>query len=258
MYRESVVQSIVTMENHRTRDKPGICDDAMHSGKGFPERRQNYRNQSASAVGHNLEATPGVLGVLLGTTVFHGLVLGTLLALGSTSAGAQPVALPALSNPVQAVDRGFVSKQGLGIQFGFNSDYKKGILAYEPVNMWDHQFAPGWGMLGLTVEFGASYWKSRRRDRNSMWQLSAIPILRWWPQEKFYLEAGVGPTLLSRSQFAGRDLSTRFQFGSYFGAGVLIQNAHRVGLRYSHYSNANIKRPNPGLDVFQLTYTYMF
>src|SRR3546814_19293986 len=74
-----------------------------------------------------------------------------------------------------------------------------------------------------------------------MWQLSATPMLRWWPAEFFYAEIGVGVTGLSRTHFAGRDLGSAFQFGNHAGVGVLINDAHRIGLRYSHFSTAGLK-----------------
>ena len=40
--------------------------------------------------------------------------------------------------------------------------------------------------------------------------------------------------------------------------GFLLTPNNRIGLRYSHFSNASIKRPNPGLDAVQVSYTYQF
>lgn len=148
--------------------------------------------------------------------------------------------------------------QGLGVRLGYDSDYSKASLVYETPRLWGHQFQNGWGRVDLNIELGISYWRTNRGRSESMGQLSAIPMLRWWPNESFYLELGSGPTVLSRSEFADRDLGTRFQFGSHVGMGFLIDKAQRVGIRYSHYSNADIKKPNPGLDMVELAYTYQF
>lgn len=171
---------------------------------------------------------------------------------------AQSVGTPDLigSTPVGA--KGPASMQGWGVHMGYNSDYRKATLAYETPSIWAYEFRNGWGRVDLSVELGASYWEAKRSRSESMGQLSAIPMLRWWPTERLYLEVGSGPTVLSRSEFAGRDLSTRFQFGSHLGTGLLIKKAHRIGIRYSHYSNASIKKPNPGLDLLELAYTYQF
>jgi lipid A 3-O-deacylase len=149
-------------------------------------------------------------------------------------------------------------ESGWGVQLGYNSDFRRAALVYETPPVWSHRFPDGWGRLDLDLELGVSYWDARRGKLQTMWQLSAIPILRWWPNDGFFIEAGVGPTVLTRPEFAGRDLGTRFQFGSYLGAGFMIQDRHRIGIRYSHYSNANITKPNSGLDIFQLTYAYRF
>ncbi len=145
---------------------------------------------------------------------------------------------------------------GIGLHFGYNSDYNQTSLIYETPNIWSHAFTEN-GRIDLNVELGASYWHASK-DPDSMGQLSAIPIFRWWATDNFYLEAGTGLTVLSRTNFAGKELSTKFQFGSHLGLGVLISNSHRLGVRYSHYSNANIKKPNPGLDLLEVSYTYQY
>ncbi len=171
---------------------------------------------------------------------------------------AQSVGTADLIDSTPASAKGPASMQGWGVHLGYNSDYRKATLAYETPKLWAYEFQNGWGRVDLSVEFGASYWEAKGSRPESMGQLSAIPMLRWWPTERFYLEVGSGPTVLSRSEFAGRDLGTRFQFGSHLGTGILIKKAHRIGIRYSHYSNASIKKPNPGLDLLGVSYTYQF
>lgn len=148
--------------------------------------------------------------------------------------------------------------QGLGLRIGYNSDYHKATLVYETPKIWGYEFQNGWGRVDLNVGLGISYWKAIGSHSESMGQLSAIPTLRWWPVENFYVELGSGPTVFSRTDFAGKDLGSAFQFGSHIGTGFLIEKSHRIGIRYSHHSNANIKKPNPGLDLVELGYTYQF
>ncbi|MBP6019954.1 MAG: acyloxyacyl hydrolase [Burkholderiaceae bacterium] len=168
------------------------------------------------------------------------------------------IAAAALLVPIVVAAQVPPSTQGLGLYLGYNSDYRKATLGYETPRLWGHQFQNGWGRVDLSVELGVSYWEAKRGRSESMGQVSAIPMLRWWPTDGFYVELGSGPTVMSRSEFAGRDLGTRFQFGSHLGTGLLIKKVHRIGIRYSHYSNANLKKPNPGLDLLGLTYTYQF
>lgn len=147
--------------------------------------------------------------------------------------------------------------QGFSLQYGYNSKYQRFGLAYETSPLWSHAFENS-GQLHLSLELGAGYWKADRHDPDSMWHISAVPMVRWWPADTYYLELGVGPSLLSRTNFAGKELSTRFQFTSHVGAGFVVNDVHRFGLRYTHVSNASIKTPNPGLDLIEASYTYRF
>ncbi len=150
---------------------------------------------------------------------------------------------------------------GVSVHAGAGDHYQRLGINYETPSFWTHRFGSDWGRLDLVGELGVAYWQADgSRHAGHVWQLNAIPMLRWWlgASERMYLEAGVGPTLFSTTRFADENISTAFQFGDHFGAGFLINDANRIGIRYSHFSNASIKRPNPGLDVIQLTYTYQF
>ncbi|MGK2900546.1 MAG: acyloxyacyl hydrolase, partial [Burkholderiaceae bacterium] len=59
------------------------------------------------------------------------------------------------------------------------------------------------------------------------------------------------------TRFAGDSFSTAFQFGDHLGVGYQLTPSQRVSLRLSHFSNAAIKQPNPGLNSVQMTYTYL-
>src|SRR5690606_36732688 len=103
------------------------------------------------------------------------------------------------------------------------------------------------------------YWLAQgSRAPARAWQFSAIPLLRWSWNTRYYLEAGIGPTVFSRTDFADRHISTAFQFGDHIGAGVYLSHNSRLGLRFSHFSNGSIKDPNPGLNILQLMYTYQY
>jgi lipid A 3-O-deacylase len=148
---------------------------------------------------------------------------------------------------------------GVSVHYGIGDHYQRLTINYETASVWTYQFGGNWGRLDLTPELGASYWKaSGSRSPGHVWQLNAIPMFRWWTGERFYIEAGIGATLFSSTRFADENISTAFQFGDHIGMGFLVTPNNRIGVRYSHFSNASIKRPNPGLDVVQLTYTYQF
>lgn len=48
------------------------------------------------------------------------------------------------------------------------------------------------------------------------------------------------------------------QLGSHLDLGWQFTPATRVGLRFSHFSNARIKKPHPGLTMLQFTYTHLY
>lgn len=176
----------------------------------------------------------------------------------SLNAAAQPASKPDLTGQSSVAEQNAGAMQGLGLSLGYHSDYKRATIAYETPSLWGHQFNNEWGRLDLYLDLGLSYWDPKQSRAKTMGQLSAIPTVRWWPREGIFVELGSGPTLLSRSEFAGRNLSTRFQFGSRIGVGFLTKSGHQLGLRYAHFSNASIKKPNPGLDVLELAYSFRF
>lgn len=114
----------------------------------------------------------------------------------------------------------------------------------------------------LTMESSVNFWEygdPNQYDTN--FALSLSPILRFpigqvssYPVE---LELGVGVTLLDDTRFAGKDISTHYQFEDRVGFSTIFgaQKQYRVGLRYFHYSNVGLKKPNPGLDFIALSFS---
>ncbi|NWH04672.1 acyloxyacyl hydrolase [Desulfobacter latus] len=75
----------------------------------------------------------------------------------------------------------------------------------------------------------------------------------WYP----YIEAGIGVAGLDDYTIKNRRLSSTFQFEDRVGAGIRIKNAD-ISLRYMHYSNADLKAPNDGIDIFIGTLAWYF
>lgn len=133
--------------------------------------------------------------------------------------------------------------------------YQRLTLNWESGMLWSRPLGET-GRLELAMELGLSAWQADAgREPRRLAQFSAVPLWRWWPSQeaRWFVEAGVGPSLLSSSRFADRRLSTAFQFADHLGLGFAVDRDTRLGLRVSHFSNASIKRPNPGLDIYQLT-----
>lgn len=72
-----------------------------------------------------------------------------------------------------------------------------------------------------------------------------------------YVELGIGAALISDHSFAGRELSTSFQFEDRIGVGIRGERFD-FHYRYMHYSNGGIELPNNGFDANVLGATYRF
>jgi len=151
------------------------------------------------------------------------------------------------------------SQGGVGLRYGSGNHYQRATLNYETPSLWDYNLGGNWGRLELTGEAGVSYWwADGSRSPSNAVQLHATPFLRWWISDRFFIEGGIGATVFNKTRFADKTISTAFQFGDQIGVGFLLTQNSKIGLRYAHFSNASIKRPNPGLDIIELGYTYRF
>jgi hypothetical protein len=72
------------------------------------------------------------------------------------------------------------------------------------------------------------------------------------------LEAGVSPTIISRYEFATRDLGSLYQFTSHVGLNVDIISHLRLGYRFQHMSNGGLSQPNSGLNLHLFGVSYVF
>jgi hypothetical protein len=67
-----------------------------------------------------------------------------------------------------------------------------------------------------------------------------------------YFELGSG---ISLSDGTSIDVNSRFNFASFFGAGLFLssnQDAPRFGVRWLHISNAKLEPPNRGLNQLEI------
>jgi hypothetical protein len=109
----------------------------------------------------------------------------------------------------------------------------------------------------------ASWHVPRARD---LVEAGYSPVLRLerrlaGSQVTLFFEGSIGARLLSHTSVApDRNLSTAFQFADMIGLGVQwgANGGSSLGVRYQHLSNADIKRPNPGMDFLQVRYCYQF
>ena len=112
----------------------------------------------------------------------------------------------------------------------------------------------GWLQTRLDLSAG---WLGDRRTDAFIGTLGPSIILG---RNKFpvSLEAGISPTIISRYQFATRDLGSLFQFTSHVGLNLDILSNLRLGYRFQHMSNAGISHSNPGLNLHIVGVSYLF
>lgn len=77
------------------------------------------------------------------------------------------------------------------------------------------------------------------------------------PGQRFALELGVSPTVLSRHEYGDADLGGKLQFTSFIGLSYRATERLEVNGRIQHLSNAGISDPNPGLDQIILGCRYL-
>lgn len=100
-------------------------------------------------------------------------------------------------------------------------------------------------------------------DRNYT-QLAFVPSARFRFDDgasRWFVDAGIGLSYLDDIYATPRhSFSTRFNFTEFVSLGRSFgdDNRHEVSLRVQHYSNAGIKKPNPGENFVQLRYAVKF
>ena len=74
---------------------------------------------------------------------------------------------------------------------------------------------------------------------------------------KPFVEFGSGVSYFTERNVGLRKSATHFQFEDRIGAGFRT-GSHDWTLRYMHYSNANIEKPNDGIDMVMISYGHRF
>lgn len=102
------------------------------------------------------------------------------------------------------------------------------------------------------------------QDQQTLNIVAVRPVINFWDSAEkkrpWYWQFGVGLSYFDRQQIGPVTLSSNGQFATIFGVGLALDSAqkHRLTLRYNHYSNGYLKKPNPGLDTFSLDWHIRF
>ena len=110
--------------------------------------------------------------------------------------------------------------------------------------------APQWRLAGYW-EFTVGIWDN---PDESTAEIALTPVFRF-QRRAFYVEGAIGFHLVQTRISADRTFSTAFQFGDHVGAGI-VSGKYDFGVRVQHISNANLAKPNPGINFLLLRLEY--
>ncbi|MDX3774951.1 acyloxyacyl hydrolase [Chromatiaceae bacterium AAb-1] len=135
-------------------------------------------------------------------------------------------------------------------------------LGYRPVEYTLYQL-PVLGDIRLYMEASLNLWRyGEEAQYSSNAALAFSPVLvkdfTTIYGKPLGWELGIGVSLLDRRRFAGRDMGSVYQFEDRLGLRLTLSPQHSVSLRYMHYSNGGLNRPNPGIDFIALSYALKF
>ena len=115
-------------------------------------------------------------------------------------------------------------------------------------------------------EASVGFWQQKQYmnisgNDKSLWDIGFTPVFRFQNDNKkgLYYEGGIGVHRLS--DLYNNDtyrLSTLFQFGDHVGVGYVFDNNWEVAAKVQHFSNGGYKKPNTGINYFELKAAYHF
>ena len=169
------------------------------------------------------------------------LALGLLLAVSATHAFA---AEPRNAWYVQ----GGVAEDAQSLTVGMSRDWR-----------WEKQYR--YGHISGQWQGEVARWHS---DSQNSTQLGVTPAMRWRPNgwdDGWFVEGGIGLNVIfPKYDTRKKAFSTTFNFGDHIAIGKRFgaDDQHEWSLRFQHFSNARIKKPNPGENFLQFRYTQRF
>lgn len=168
-----------------------------------------------------------------------------------------------LAGQAGAAENGWIDSASF--EFGRGPEVHMARLAVQ--KDWDARwFASNGRHLSGYWDLSAAYWRGTAYrnvpgQRQNLAVVGITPVARYGRDDKlgWYVEAGIGANLFSELyNNDDNQLSTAFQFGDHLGVGYVTANKWDLGLKFQHYSNASIKRPNSGANFLVLSARYRF
>jgi hypothetical protein len=186
---------------------------------------------------------------------------GSAIQIATASALAALLVVLPFSAPAAAAQFPLPDDLTVAVASGSRHEVRKAELnlGWMPPPLWQGE---NW-RLRLRHEIVLGEW--RVPDANAITELGYSPVLRLehpGADGVFFVEGSIGARLLSHTWISPTTtLSTAFQFADMVGIGMQWgrePGAQTVGLRFQHQSNADIKKPNPGINFVMLYYRFGF
>jgi len=165
------------------------------------------------------------------------------------------VGLMLFYNTANADSNGFGFSLGYGLskdsidiyRFGVKKDYS---------SRW---FESGAGYLSGFFELSYNRWDYNSDEING---LAFSPVFAYYFGKdtdlvRPYVAGGIGVALLDEYRIHHRNLSSHYQFEDRIGLGTRI-GFFDMNVSYFHYSNAGLKSPNDGIDIWLFTGAIQF
>lgn len=148
----------------------------------------------------------------------------------------------------------------VGLRAGWSaSDNEENFEQYEVFATyglpWSWQWPSGWGLSArLDATGGVLCGGGETGFVGSIGPSLALST----PGGRIWIDIGVSPTYLSKSEFGREDFGGAIQFSSHLGMTFHLGRGIAAGYRIQHMSNAGIKDQNPGLSLHMLALSYHF
>ncbi len=151
---------------------------------------------------------------------------------------------------------------GYGVSFGY------GMTALDSVDIYrvglKKDFTAKWfekenGYLSGYFELSYNRWEHETNDINAF-ALSPVFAYYFINADKYitpYIEFGIGGAYLDEHDIANQRMGSNLQFEDRIGLGARM-GFFDLSFRYMHYSNANLVKPNHGIDIFIFTTSIQF
>jgi len=116
------------------------------------------------------------------------------------------------------------------------------------------------GKFEIVPEFGLARYDAWN---DSLLQIYVTPKFRYRFTKRWSVDAGVGVSWINQKHLGDgqpfqRKFGSNFQFNDHVGLNFMITDHVGLGYRITHFSNASIKKPNPGVNMQQIVLTYTY